>query len=242
MTSENIRLRIELNSMIKFYVKINERSILSDLKKLINNILFKNYGITLPSYSLRSIDGFEILEIFRLGDILEDNQIILVDAFTHSYKPRSYSYDRLYERNTASIENSVEKAFERSSEKANNKDKITTGDKTSSIRSEQVLPIQENEQSVNQTIPVKQRVEIPSEQPVVTEVKIEKRTIEKQVQKLEEPKVEEIPQPVAPPRPDNFKGFVIKKSDLNKKQNIVVDDSSFKPLKKRKVEVEEFDL
>lgn len=235
MVNDNIRLRIELNSIIKFYIKIHEKSTLSDLKKLVVNILNKNYGISLPSFSLRTIDGFEILEIFRLGDILDDNQILTIDAFTHSNKARVYSSEKVYERQSPVLENNSDKFSDRIS----GKDKMMDYEKLSSIRSE-ILSSKKEESLPVEEPQLHPRIEIPVQEPIVSEVKSEKRVIGKSIQKPEDFKSEStIPMP---PRPENFKGFVVKRSDLTKKQTVPIDDSCFKPLKKRKVEIEEIEL
>jgi len=78
---EDIRLKVELNFRIKFYVKLSVRDSLQDLKKLIDSILKHNYQIKLPHYYIRTADGFEVLDIFKIGDILDDNQLILLDPF-----------------------------------------------------------------------------------------------------------------------------------------------------------------
>lgn len=75
--SKNIRLRI--NALAKFYISIRADATLAELKRLIGGVLVKSYGLTIGSVRLRSEDGYEVLECFSVGDVLEDNQVVCVD-------------------------------------------------------------------------------------------------------------------------------------------------------------------
>lgn len=101
---EDIRLKVELNFRIKFYVKLSIRDSLQDLKKLIDSILKHNYQIKLPHYYIRTADGFEVLDIFKIGDILDDNQLIMLDPFnTNSNYSNALSSSKIDKSKTEAL-------------------------------------------------------------------------------------------------------------------------------------------
>ncbi|ELA41826.1 uncharacterized protein VICG_01178 [Vittaforma corneae ATCC 50505] len=236
MSQESIRLKVELNSMIKFYVRTHQKSSLNDLKKAINNILKTNYNITIPSYALRSSDWFEVLDIYTVGDVLEDNQVVMIDPFTsmHLSLNKKKLPFQLLNKELSETDTSPKPVY--TAEKAVKKSRV-------SIQESQPMPVQ----SVTEKIPRQSILEKITEPTVTLNQKKMEKTEELQKESPEpEKKVEvsvqnEEPLPV-PPRPDNFKGFVVNIPDLNKSQGIKINESSFKPLKKRRVDEDRLEI
>lgn len=78
----NFRLKVELNSSIKFYAVVPSNASINVLKKKISTILAKNYNLPLSNYTIRSLDGYDILDYYSIRDVLEDGQAIILDPFT----------------------------------------------------------------------------------------------------------------------------------------------------------------
>jgi hypothetical protein len=227
MANDNLRLRIELNMMIKFSVKMSVNSKLAELKKLICSILNKNYNIKLPSFSIRSLDGFEVLEIFKLGDILEDNQIVMIDMFSKS-------------RNIVRHENTeIEVSSNNSLSNNNNYSRVDMAEESVSVMTPTLSERRVSSPTIkthNESIsdPVKTNAEsVPEKiQSIAEQAKalFDSKKASKSKTISEPKKASE----TRPPQPDNFKGFVVKKTDLTK--GSTVDETCFKPLKKRKMD------
>ncbi|KAI4291015.1 hypothetical protein PAPHI01_0289 [Pancytospora philotis] len=83
----HIRLRISVSNAFKFCISIASSSTVADLAALVGDILEKHYRYQLAEFAVRSEDGFDILEQFPLGAVLSDNQIVLVDALLPLAQP-----------------------------------------------------------------------------------------------------------------------------------------------------------
>lgn len=245
MSTGGLRLKVELNRIVKFYIKTPEFSTFSELKKTISKILKASYDINLTKYSLRSEDGFELLDIFKVGDLLSNDQVIIIDAFTGSS----------IQRQKIPVENSI------SAKKASVvtlpilKSREETKTRTE-ISKESPVAIKTVNEDIVKKVP--ENIAVPAKdeniQPVLeakacikpkdfsTPESINANTIEK-VQNLQKATLQNVDRNIAvpvQPKPENFKGFAVKKSDLAKEQSIK-SDVAFKPLKKRKIEENRFE-
>lgn len=248
----SIRLRIQLTPMIKFYASVNADSKLDNLKNVIDDILKQTYSVMLPRYTLRSEDGFELLETFTVGDILDDNQLILIDQYSHLLMNTENKASDIAVKNSVETKPAVKNTFEKN--------------ETQKIKS----TLKNEAQKTNPVMPKKSRIILPNESPVeidmipvkenfsITDNSMDNLTTnstnnittsqkEEPVASLlnnadDKPKnkttknIGKYIQETSPvPKPDNFKGFVVKKSDFDKVSGTKIEESSFKPLKKRKV-------
>lgn len=235
MARDDLRLRVELNSMIKFYITTHQSSSLDDLKRTINSILRLNYNIAIPSYAIRSSDGFEVLDVYTVGDVLEDNQVVVLDplASMHLNSNKKRLSPKLPTRE--SIETETPRPAQ-TVEKTPRKGRVT-------ISESQPVPVQ----SITEKISSHSVLEKANEPTVASNQKKAEKTEETQKETTEpEKKTEEAiqreePAPI-PPRPDNFKGFIVNKADLTKPQGVRIDESSFKPLKKRRIDGDGLEL
>lgn len=256
----SIRLRIQLNQMIKFYISVDLDSKLENLKNVIDSILKQSYSIVIPQYSLRSEDGYELLEVFSIGDVLDDNQLILIDSYSH------------FQQNNIMMNKSTSSSVE-NKKKSIEKNDIVKSDITKNDITKNDIAKNEIQKPKVNTVK-KSRIILPTETPVQIDIPSVKES-------LSSPSVEQIPssfvipqkeetedatnplesgdandksknkpaknigkysQVTSVPKPDNFKGFVVKKNEFDKVSGTKIEESSFKPLKKRKVEEEKFDF
>lgn len=221
MSRDDLKLKVELSSTIKFYIKIGQRSSLADLKRTINTILRLDFNIVLSNYSVRSIDGFEILNSYSIGEVLENGQIIIIDPFTCI----QLSGNKKTPLSPISIKESSENDISPKTFQNIKKNRVTISE-----------PNYQKIQPITDAIPT---VPIESKN-VANKVKAEEK-VENNIQKV---RIEENTQDLlpTPPKPDNFKGFSVIKEELNKAPGLKVDEASFKPLKKRRVDDDKPDI
>lgn len=101
-----IRLRIHFSSSIRFYIAVSVACESCDLKKVIARVLKNRYNIIIGNFNLFSEDGFEILDWYRIGELLVDNQLLNIDDTCLKQIDRKYYenecrsdvYDNNYKR------------------------------------------------------------------------------------------------------------------------------------------------
>lgn len=302
LSSEDIRLKVELSFRIKFYIKALKKSTLSDLRKLVNNILEHSYHIKLPNYKIHTQDGFEIPEMFRLGDILEDGQLIFIDPFsggtscfspsfgeqpvstdTHTCLPKRSgtnkantlekikssrfmaleqrkstkngeisalknidgSSDKSLDDKAANIQQTMDTAVKGTNTDINShKDFEDTG--SGNIKElENTEPVNVHPPDLSADIQSNDRQKTSIDgKPVDNALLPHKPDSSKESEKAEDKKPSDnAPLKNLPPKPDNFKGFVVRKSDFTRNGGSKIEEQGFfKPLKKRKAEQDSFEI
>lgn len=270
LNSEDIRLRVELGFRIKFHIKASRDLLISELKKLIDIILRENYQMRIPSYTICTQDGFEVLEILRVGDILEDGQRIHIDPFGSagcfallcgeqqgSDVPKPAVLSK--KSNIEDLSNHAGKggmARKNQPRRTGVERKKLIKDTGISSKNVSKLPGTASKDETTYSQPT--GADITKDMVVNNDLKNpgnaqnedEKADNEKIVLKTSEddtkPEAVQIPESAntqEPPEPDNFKGFVDRKSDLTKNESSRFEEQGFfKPLKKRKAEEDVFEI
>ncbi|KAM0681143.1 hypothetical protein GINT2_000928 [Glugoides intestinalis] len=251
MSTGGFRLKVELNRIVKFYIKIAETNTFSELKKTISKILKESYNIRLISYSLRSEDGFELLDTFKVGDLLIKDQIIVVDAFTGSaFQQQSIPIQGNISYKKAST---VKLPILHAKEASKNRVEIAKGSPVTikTVTEDITKKASEVTQAPTKANNIQPPVETKSDNLIKSvktkEVPVPKTINASTIEKLQHPErtillnVNSSKDAPIQPKPENFKGFAVKKADLLKEQQINTDEISFKPLKKRKIEENQFE-
>lgn len=272
-SAEELRVRIQVNNFIKFCMRVNRNSTVNEFKYQINGILKHSYHIRLPDFALRIAD-FELLDIYRVGEIIDDNEVIVVDPFNVSKAYQSFKSENHVDQ---SLRNHPKQEFPNKAE-LNNEYPYSGVSNFKAIKKSLSI----NNRPTNDLIFPKNKVDQEPPSPVMamsdaiqkpsfetspipkavvdqmsfynskpdagfTLPKVEQDTnpkekmnINKLLNKTKEKQVDTI----IPPRPDNFKGFVVKKSDLvNKSGNTRFEEQgTFKSLKKRKIEEDNYEI
>ena len=266
---EDIRLKVELNFRIKFYVKISIRDSLQDLKRLIDSILKHNYQIKLPHYYIRTADGFKVLDIFKIGDILDDNQLIVLDPFnTNSNYSNALSpgkIDKSKAEASASEFSSSPSCLVKLKPDTKHKTVVsarhgtkdivkTLKDETKEDNTEKEAQYESARKKTYEIVKSENSRQISPELGKNEDIRLKsyeslKNDSKKSLIKNDEKEKATIKQEKAsietnkPPKPDNFKGFTVAKADLIKTLGVKFEEEgSFKPLKKRKTEEEPYDI
>lgn len=232
MAKDDLKLRIMLNSMVKFYLKVSPKSSLDGLKSAIEDILTCTYGVSLHNYSIRCSEGFEVLDMYPIGELIDNNQILVIDPYTSSAARGFIREDGI---------------------KSSRSSRVT-------LKQEQPIPVYPTNERIYTSNEMYKKSSPSFSNPIKGSISISSggavqdlkpaeiiNPIKKSpsVEKPQEPISVETKQDLAekePPKPDNFKGFVINKVDMNKSQGLKIDESSFKPLKKRRVDIERIDV
>lgn len=243
--SDEIRLRVELNSRIKFCMMIGRRSSLLDLKENLVRILKRSYHIRLPDFVIRIENGYQILDIYKIGDVIDDNQIIFIDPFS----PNSdYSSMTRLEKIKEPVE--VETEFQEP-KRRRQASLITEKPENINLKGKGTLVTSANFIADNVA---SKNVQLSKEQPLTsgTDIKINSGKIEiktptstrKTNVTVDLKKEKNIKDGGLPPRPENFKGFVIKKDEISPKNTNAKfeQQTSFKSLKKRKADEDIFEI
>ena len=216
-SKENLRLRINISHSVKFYVIVKKNDDLDELKKVIIKIAEMNYHIYLKNIRLKSEDGYDILKHYNLGDVLEDNQVLIVDLLEYVKKQKTEAkYEKV--ENVKKINNKIETKEPVRIKEENVKTKSLKENSPNILNSKSVLT---NTPSIpHLSIDIEKKPEI------------QKGPIEEEENGIEELK-----------NLNNFKGFAVKKTDLTKNRVSKFDTiNSFMPLKKRKAEEQTFDI
>lgn len=75
-SNHKLRLRIVVATSIKFYISVSQTSSVIDLINSVTKILGRHYSYALSEFEIQSEDGFDILDQFPLGEVLQDDQVV----------------------------------------------------------------------------------------------------------------------------------------------------------------------
>lgn len=90
MKAEKICLRINASISIKFCISIHISDGLNELRKVICKVLDECYDVQInDDFAIKTEDGYDIVPIFSVGDVLSNNQSIFID---HLCPGRSHNY------------------------------------------------------------------------------------------------------------------------------------------------------
>lgn len=253
MEKRGLRLGVELNSVIKFYIKTTYDARVKDLKKSIDSMLSKYYNITLPEYRMRSESGFEVLCEYAVGDVLNDNEVILLDMFSLGLlsSPAAPQADVKPLIKNAEVSFKLKRPSRPKTEKAGvpaRTEKVPVAVKIETP----AVPAKTETSSAPPRV-----IALDSQAIAVKAVVEEVKTI-KDTQVVAPLEITPTPAPVdlgratavedtsrtlkSNPEPNSFKGFDITRPEKRDAEEAKVNESSFRPLKKKKDDFEMLEL
>lgn len=259
--SENIRLRVSLSTSMKFYISIQKKAELSELKAIVKDILLKVYSSKIANFTVRSDDGYEILPYFPMGEVLSDNQLLCIDMMqlerhvcgesadapclaennfkgqspVSGERGRAQGFEASFDRQAADSNKSILSFYKNNESYLKQKDESVQLNSASLKKKTQNRtdgPITNSESTGPQAqgpcdTSNKASEAGGAERAGLGDVALRQVRAEAPAKT----KAEDV-------QFDNkFKGFVVKKKDLEKSRNMnFMSSSAFKPLKKRKQE------
>lgn len=88
---KRMRLKVHASPLIKFCISINRGRYLSDLVQMISGILKTDYQWTGHGFRVVTADGFEILSLYPLAEVLEDRETVYLDMVVSTMRNKNIS-------------------------------------------------------------------------------------------------------------------------------------------------------
>lgn len=159
-----LRLKVCVTSAVKFYIRINGNARLNELKQMIDDILNSKFQYRMPDFTVKSEDGFEVLDEFLVGEVLVQDQIIKIEPNLFKLTSKGNHCTKTSPRISESQAKEVPIIHIKESDIGNRNRTASTGKSSSSIeefykKKEDYLRMK-NEKAQNTENQVKQRQKI----------------------------------------------------------------------------------
>ncbi len=269
--NEILRLKVKMTPSIKFYITVEYNSDLYELKRTILRVLRNRYNLSIKGFDVFSKDGFEILEYYKIGEVLTDNQVILIDTFKRNYETRmnyhdsglskesfnNHKYNKLDENDKIDKIKNPEESNQINNQKkipklkvvneSNQSDEDKWTKESNQNKISKLKVVNESNQSdedkctkktkkTEESNQIKENLRSEESNQIKENLKSEESNqIKENLKSEENNKNTKLIQPNSIFK-NNFKGFAVKKNDLDDKQFKVNLKNHFKPIKRKNKE------